>query len=86
VLLSVKIPTTGVVMTLPKKCDVRKGPSASRNMSQDSSGLEEPQTANFSEINSYTSTASRLVFVEDFTLEHSLPGLRISPVEISSCF
>jgi hypothetical protein len=30
--------------------------------------------------------ASTLIVVEDFTLEHSLPGLRISPVEISGSF
>jgi len=46
----------------------------------------EAQTANFSEIISDSSSASRLIFVEDFTLEHSLPGLRISSVEISSSF
>jgi hypothetical protein len=44
------------------------------------------QTASLSEINSFASTASRPIFAEDFTLEHSLPGLRISSVEISSSF
>jgi hypothetical protein len=73
-------------MSLPKNCDVRKGLSASRNGSRDSSRPVEAQTVNFSEIISYSPTASRPIFAEDFTLEHSLPGLRISSVEISSNF
>ena len=30
--------------------------------------------------------ASRLTFVEDFTLEHSLPGVHITSIEISGIF
>jgi hypothetical protein len=46
----------------------------------------EVPTTNFSEINSDSSSAARLIFVEDFTQEHTLPGLHNSSVELSSCF
>lgn len=73
-------------MALPKNCDARKNPSASRQARRDSCRPVEAQTANFSEDTSYSSTSSKLLFAEDFTMEHSLPGLRLSTVEISICF
>jgi hypothetical protein len=84
--IQIRIGVTGVAMSLPKNCDGLKSPSASRIASRDSFRLVEPQTASFSEINSYGSSASRPIFAEDFTVEHSLPGLRLSPVEILSSF
>jgi hypothetical protein len=42
--------------------------------------------ANPSEIKPDRPRASRLTFVEDFTLEHSLPGLHIASFELSGCF
>jgi hypothetical protein len=78
--------TTGVPMSLAKNCNGWKGPSASHSVSRDSFRLVEAQIVNFSEINSHGSMASGPIFAEDFTMEHSLPGLRLSPVEISSCY
>jgi hypothetical protein len=73
-------------MSLLKNCDVRNSLPVSRNVSRNSSRPVEVPTTNFSEINSDGSSAVRLIFVEDFTQEHSLPGLHISSVEILSCF
>ena len=78
--------TTGAAMILLKSCDVRKSLPVSGNMSRNSSRPVDVPTSNFSEINSDGSSAGRLIFVEDFTQEHSLPGLDISPVGISSRF
>ena len=73
-------------MSLVKNCDVRNRLPVSRNISRNSSRPVEVPTANFSEINSDGSSAGRSGFVEDFTQEHSLPGLHISSAGISSGF
>jgi hypothetical protein len=78
--------TTGAAMSLLKNCEVRNSPPVSRNVSRNPSRPVEVPTTNFSEINSDGSSAGRLIFVEDFTEEHSLPGLDISSVENSSYF
>jgi hypothetical protein len=39
-----------------------------------------------SEIEPVGTRASRLTFAEDFTLEHSLPGLRIASIGISGSY
>ena len=48
--------------------------------------VEQPDLANSSEIKPYGPWASRLTFVEDFTLEHSLPGLHTTSIEIPGIF
>jgi hypothetical protein len=78
--------TTGTAMSLLKNCDIRNSLPVSRNMSRNSSRPVEVAPTNFSEINSDSSSAGRLIFVEDFIQEHSLPGLHRSSVELSSCF
>ena len=74
-------------MNLLKKCELRNRPSASLNKSRHSSRPVGPaHSANSSEIKPDGPWAGRLTFVEDFTLEHSLPGLHIASIEISGCF
>jgi len=46
------------------------------------SPVEQPDRANSSEIKPDGPWASRLTFDEDFTLEHSLPGLHTTSIEI----
>lgn len=43
-------------------------------------------TANSSEIKSDGPWAAKLTFVEDYILEHSLPGSHTASIEISGCF
>jgi hypothetical protein len=50
------------------------------------SPVEQPDRTNSSEIKPDGPWASRLTFVEDFTLEHSLPGLHTTSIEISGSF
>jgi len=50
------------------------------------SPVEQPHRANSSEIKPDESWASGLTFVEDFTLEHSLPALHATSIEISGSF
>jgi len=50
------------------------------------SPVEQPHRANSSEIKPNGSWASGLTFVEDFTMEHSLPGLHAASIEISGSF
>ena len=74
-------------MSLLKKCDANNRPPASRNKSQRSFGpVRHANRANSAEIKPDGPWASRLTFVEDFTLEHSLPGMQITSIEISRCF
>jgi hypothetical protein len=78
---------TGSAMTLLKKCDAKNRLSANRNQSRHSfRPVGQADRANPSEIKPDGPRASRLTFVEDFTLEHSLPGLYITSIEISGSF
>jgi hypothetical protein len=79
--------TTGVAMNLLKKCDGKDLLSASRNKSLHSlRPVGQADRANPSEIKPDGTRASRLTFVEDFTLEHSLPGVDITSIKISGFF
>jgi hypothetical protein len=74
-------------MSLLKKCDPDYRLSASRNQSRHSfRPVEQAGSANFSEIKPDGPWAGRPTFVDDFTREHSLPGPRISSIEISGSF
>jgi hypothetical protein len=74
-------------MSLLKKCDANNLLPARRNKSQRSFGpVRHADGANSSEIKPNGPWASRLTFVEDFTVEHSLPGLQITSIEISGSF
>jgi hypothetical protein len=74
-------------MSLLKKCDAKNCLSASRNKSRHSfRPVGQDDRAGFSEIKPDGPRASRLTFVEDYTREHSLPGLDITSIEISGCF
>ena len=78
---------TGTAMSLLKKCDAKNRLSASRNQSRHSfKPVEQADRANPSEIKPDGPPTSRLNFVEDFTLEHSLLGLHITSIEISGSF
>ena len=79
--------TTGAAMSLLKKCDVKNRLSASPNESRHSfRPVRQADRANSSEIKPDRPWASRVTFVEDFSLEHSLPGLHMSLIEISGSF
>ena len=74
-------------MSLLKKRDVTNRLSASRNQSRHSlRSAGHADRANPSEIKPDGPWASGLTFVEDFTREHSLPGLYITSIEISGVF
>ena len=74
-------------MSLLKKSDTDNRQSAQRNKSQPSLGpMGQARGADSSEIKSDGLWADRLIFVEDFTREHSLPGLQITSIEFSGSF
>ncbi len=74
-------------MSLLMKCDAKTRLSASRDKSRHSfKPVVQAKRANPSEIQPERPRASRLTFVEDFTREHSLPGVRITSIEISGIF
>jgi len=74
-------------MSLLKKCVVKNRLSSSRNESRHSlRSVGQAGRANPSEIKPDGPWAGKLTFVEDFTLEHSLPGLHIASIEISGSF
>ena len=74
-------------MSLLKKSNVNNRKSVRRNESQPSLGrMGQARSADSLEIKSHGLWASRLTFVEDFTREHSFPGLQITSTEISGSF
>jgi hypothetical protein len=74
-------------MSLLKKCDAKNRLSASRNQSRHSfRPVGQADRASPSEIKLDRPWAGGLPFVEDYTREHSLPGLQITSIEISGSF
>jgi hypothetical protein len=74
-------------MSLLKECDANNRPPESCNKSQQSFGpVRHADAPNSSEVKPDGPWASKVTFVEDFTREHSLPGLQITSIEISGCF
>lgn len=74
-------------MNLLKKCDANNRLPASYNKSRPSfRPVRRAHRASFSEIKPDGPWAGSLTFVEDFTLEHSLPDLQIASIEISGSF
>jgi hypothetical protein len=74
-------------MSLLKKCDANNRLLASRNKSQHSFRLvRHADRANSSKIKPDGPWAGKLAFVEDFTREHSLPGLQVTSIGISGSF
>jgi hypothetical protein len=74
-------------MSLLKKNVVNSRPSASRNQSRDSfRPAGQASRTNTLEIKPDGRWAGKLTFVEDYTLEHSLPGRHITSIEISGSF
>ena len=74
-------------MSLLKKCDADNRLPANRNKSGPSfRPVKQADRANPSEMKPDGPSASRLTFVEDFILEHSLPGLHITSIEFAGCF
>ena len=79
--------TTGAAMNLLKKCDANNRLPASNNKSRPSfRPVRQAHRASFPEIKPDGQWAGSLTFVEDFTREHSLPGLQIASIEISGSF
>jgi hypothetical protein len=74
-------------MGLLRKCDANDHLSASRNMSRRSFWpTVRTDKANPPEIKPDKLRTSKLTFIEDFTLEHSLSGRQFAPIEISGIF
>jgi len=74
-------------MILLKTSNANSRQSFGRNKSQRSLGsVGKASSADSSEIKSDGLWAAKLTFVEDFTLEHSFPGLQITLTEISGNF
>ncbi len=74
-------------MSILKKCDAKNRLSVSRNKGRHSlRPVGKADSANPSVIKPVGPRATRLTFVEDFTREHSLPGARITSIEISGIF
>ncbi len=74
-------------MSLLKKCDAKNRLSASRSKSLHSlMPAGQADRAHPSEIKRAEPGASNRTFVEDFTREHSLPGVHIASIEISGSF
>jgi hypothetical protein len=74
-------------MSLLMKCDAKTRLSASRDKSRHSfKPVGQADRASLSAIKPDGPRASRLTFVEDFTREHSLPGVHITSIEISGIF
>jgi len=79
--------TNGAAVSLLMKCDAKNPLSASRNKGRHSlRPAGKADKANPSEIKPDGRRASRLTFIEDFTREHSLPGVHITSIEISGIF
>jgi hypothetical protein len=74
-------------MNLLKKCNAKDRLSASWNKSLHSlMPVGQADRANPSEIKPDGPRVSKQTFVEDFTREHSLPGVHITSIEISGSF
>jgi hypothetical protein len=74
-------------MSAPKKCTANDHLFASRNKVRNSRRrAARVDQANRLQIASPTPRTNGLTFLEDFVLEHSLRGLRITSVEMGSNF
>ena len=74
-------------MSLPKKSNTHNRLSTSPDKSRDSSRpMGQALRANSSEIKADGPRGSRVTFVEDFTLEHSLDRSRLASIEIAGIF
>jgi hypothetical protein len=74
-------------MSVPKKCTANDYLFASRNKVQSSRRRSaRVDRANRLQIAPPTPRTNRLTFMEDFVLEHSLCGLRITSSEMGSSF
>jgi hypothetical protein len=74
-------------MSVSKNCDAKVDRFADRNKNRSTFR----QAVRADEANAYENTpertrASRLTFAEDFMLEHSLPSMRITSMEMSGSF
>lgn len=74
-------------MSLLKKCDsgspISPSPERSRHFSR---SVQQALKADCSKIEPDEPGITRLTFLQDFTLEHSLQGLRITTIEIAGIF
>lgn len=73
--------------SLPKTCDAIKGMPAGRKQSRSSFRLSgQGHRASLQESKPDRSWPGKQTFIEDFTGEHSLPGLQVSSIGISGSF
>jgi hypothetical protein len=74
-------------MSLLNKCDVNNSPPMSRNQSRTSfSRAGQAVRTDSSEIEPDRARAGRRTFLEDFTGEHSVHGVRLTSIEVSGSF
>jgi hypothetical protein len=74
-------------MSILKKCATNNRQSARPNKSQPLFGpVGRALSADSSEVKPDGPWPGRLTFIEDFTLEHSHSGLRITSIEFSGSF
>ena len=82
-----RIRATGAAMSFPKKYDsdgpISLSPERSRHFSR---SVQQAPKADCSKIAPHEPEITRLTFLQDFTLEHSLHGLRITTIEIAGIF
>jgi hypothetical protein len=81
------IRATGAAMILSKKCETHNPLSVDSEKSRHpSSNVVQAPKASRSEITPGGRQATRLTFLEDFSIEHSVRGLRITTIEIAGIF
>jgi hypothetical protein len=74
-------------MSVSKNCDAKVHLFASRNKNRSTfNRAARADEANPREITRERPRASRLTFVEDFMLEHSLPSMQITSIGMSGSF
>jgi hypothetical protein len=79
--------TTGAAMSLLKECVANNRlPARCSRSRHPVRPAGQPCTANSSHIKQDAPWAGKLTFAQDFTQEHSLPGLHFASIEISGCF
>jgi hypothetical protein len=74
-------------MSVSKNCDAKVHLFAGRNKIRGTfNRAARTNEANPCQITDEIPRASRLTFIEDFMLEHSLPSMRITSIEMSGSF
>jgi len=73
-------------MGILRNCNIDNGPPTQDGRRPSSRPVDQPARADLSRIDLHGTGAIRLIFSEDFTLEHSLPSSHIALTGISGVF